>query len=197
MWGPIICPRVGCFWSGIFSLRWLKQLFTFGVHQRWICWHHLLPSMPALLHLGRSTTSGSLGVECLQPSLDISGKLCVSSSSISSSSSVHVSGRTCQRSTFDAGGTMLDGGSLASHSSQHVGRHFSVLYHHKRSCHGCFSRPHAQGSAISAFNPYAAQRCVAQTGIFFLSLSGSGRGNSSVYVKDLPAVWEGIGRLVC
>ena len=32
-------------------------------------------SMPALLHLGISTTSGGLGVECLQPSLDISGKL--------------------------------------------------------------------------------------------------------------------------
>ena len=37
-------------------------------------------SMPALLHCGNSTTSSSLGVECLQPSLDFSGKLCVSSS---------------------------------------------------------------------------------------------------------------------
>ena len=27
-------------------------------------------SMPALLHLGNSTTSGGLGAECLQPSLD-------------------------------------------------------------------------------------------------------------------------------
>ena len=38
---------------------------------------------------------------------------------ISSSSSVHMSGRTCQRSTwmFDSGGTILDGGSLPSHSS--------------------------------------------------------------------------------
>ena len=51
-------------------------------------------SMPALLHLGISTTSGGLGVECLQPSLHFSGKLCVSSSCISSSSSVQVSGRT-------------------------------------------------------------------------------------------------------
>ena len=50
--------------------------------------------MPALLHLGISTISGVLGVECLQPSLDVSGKLCVSSSCISSSGSVHVSGRT-------------------------------------------------------------------------------------------------------
>ena len=42
-----------------------------------------------------------------------------SSSCISSSSSVQVPGTTCQRSnqTFDSGSTMLDGGSLAPHSS--------------------------------------------------------------------------------
>ena len=75
-------------------------------------------SMPALLHLGNSTTFGGLGVECLQPFLDIWGKLCFLHC-ISSSSSVQVSGRTCQRSsqTFDFGGTMLNGGSLASHST--------------------------------------------------------------------------------
>ena len=31
----------------------------------------------------------------------------------------------------DSGGTMLDGGSLASHSSQHVGRHSLAVSHHK------------------------------------------------------------------
>ena len=41
-------------------------------------------SMPALFHLGNSSTSVGLGVECLQPSLDFSGKLCISSSSSSS-----------------------------------------------------------------------------------------------------------------
>ena len=45
-------------------------------------------SMPALLQLGISTTSGGLGVECPQPSLDVSGKLHVSSSCICSSRSV-------------------------------------------------------------------------------------------------------------
>ena len=55
---------------------------------------------------------------------------------------------------------MLNGGSLASQSSQHVGGHSSAVSHHKRSHHGCFGRPCAQGSAISAFNPLAAQRCV-------------------------------------
>ena len=81
-------------------------------------------SISALFPFGNSTAYGGLGVEFLQPSLEFSGKLCVSSSGSSPSCSVPVSGRTCQQSTqtFDSGGTMLDGGSLASHSSQHVGR---------------------------------------------------------------------------
>ena len=101
-----------------------------------------------------------LGVLGLMPSaiLGLFSKLCVSSSGSSSSSSVQVSGRTCQWSTqtFDSGCTMLDGGSLASHRSQHVGRHSSVVSHCKRSHCGCFSRPGEQGSAISAFNPLVA-----------------------------------------
>ena len=119
-------------------------------------------SIPALLYLRNSTTFWGPGVECLQPSLNVSGKLCVSSSCISSSRSVQVPGRTCQRATqtFDSGGTMLDGGSLAFHSSQHVGRCSLALTHCKRSCHGCFSRPYTQRSAISVFNPLAAQRYV-------------------------------------
>ena len=40
--------------------------------------------MSVLLHLGMSPTSGSLGVECFQPPLDISSELCVFSSSFSS-----------------------------------------------------------------------------------------------------------------
>ena len=100
----------------------------------------------------KSPTSGGLGVECLQPFLDVSGKLCVSSFCIGSSGSVLVCGRICQRSTqaFDSGGAMLDGGSLTSHTSQHVGRCSSAVPHPKRSRHGCLSRPGAQGSAISA-----------------------------------------------
>ena len=111
--------------------------------------------------LESSTTSWDLGVECLQPFLDISGKLHISSY-ISSSGSVQVSCRTYQRSTqtFDSGGTMLDGGYLAPHSSKHVGRCSLAVPCHKRSPHGCLSRSGTQGTAISAFNPLAAQRCV-------------------------------------
>ena len=39
--------------------------------------------------------------------------------------------------------------------------------------------------------------CAMQRGILFLHLSGGGRGNLSIYVKGLPAVLEGMGRLVC
>ena len=119
-------------------------------------------SMPTLFHFGNFTASVGLGVECIQPSLDFSGKLCVSSSDSDPSCSVQVSGRTCQQSTqtFTSGGTMLDGGFLASHCSQHVGRCSSAVSRHKRSCHGCFGRPDAQGSVISAFNPLAAQQHV-------------------------------------
>ena len=134
----------------------------------------LFHSMPALFHLGISTTSGGLGVECLQPSLAVSGELCISSSCISSSGSVHVSGRTCQRSTqtFDSGSTKLNGGSLGPHSSQHVGRHSS--------CHGCFGRPGTQGSAISVFNPLAAQQCVLHRQGFSSSVCQAGAGATQV-----------------
>ena len=55
---------------------------------------------------------------------------------------------------------MLVGGSLASHSSQHIGRCSSVVLCHKRSCHGSYGRPGTQGSVIYAFNPLSAQRHV-------------------------------------
>ena len=115
--------------------------------------------MLTLFHFGNSTASGGLGVECLQPSLDLLGKLCVSSSCSGPSCSVQVSSRTCQQSTqtFTSGGSMLDGGSLAFHSSQHAGGCSLMVPSSKKSCCGCFGRPGAQGSAISAFNPLAAQ----------------------------------------
>ena len=71
IWRPITCLRTGCFQSGIFSLRWLKQLFTLGSSNGRPACILLYHSMPALLHLGISNTSGGLGVKCLQPSLDI------------------------------------------------------------------------------------------------------------------------------
>ena len=72
------------------------------------------------------------------------------------------SSRTCQQSTqtFTSGGSMLDGGSLASNCSQHAGRCSLAVSSCKRSHRGCFGRPGTQVSAISAFNPLAAQQFV-------------------------------------
>ena len=94
--------------------------------------------------------------------METSGELCLSLR-INSSSVVQVSSRTCHMSvqTSCSNGTMLDGGSLAPHSSQHVGSHSLSVHHYKRSHHRCFNRPGAQGSSIAAFNPLAVQTCIA------------------------------------
>ena len=49
---------------------------------------------------------------------------------------------------------------MTSHSFQHYRRYSSALSCHKRSHCGCFKRSGAHRSAISAFNPLAAQRYV-------------------------------------
>ena len=81
-------------------------------------------------------------------------------------------------------------------SAQHVGRYSSSMSDYKRSHQGCFSRLGAQGSAITVFNPFAAQS-VAQTRAHFLSLSGSGRSNYSIYYKGIPSIFERMCRLLC
>ena len=155
-----------------------------------MCWH---PHVPINISIITPGNIHYLWVECIQPSLDISGKLCLLSSCINSSSSVQVYSRTCHRSiqTFDYSGTMLDGGSLASHSSLHGGRHSSAVPCHKRSCHGCFRRPGAQGSFISVFNSLATQRCVLYTQEFFsLVCQAVVWGNLSIYCKIYQQSWK-------
>ena len=110
-------------------------------------------SMSALLHSGKTFSSRSFGVECVQPSVEVSGELCVSTPCINSV--VQVVRGTCYKliQTSYSGGAMLDGEFVASHSSQHFGRHYSLISHCKRSHQGCFRRFSTQGSAIAAFNP--------------------------------------------
>ena len=148
MWRPVISNRIGHFWSGIFSLRWLKCLFSFGAYQRWICWYPSVPlkvSIITLLHLGNTTASGDLGVACLYPSLDISGKLCLSPPALVPLFlymllEEHVKG---QFRVLILVAHLLDGGSLVSHSSLCGDRHSLAQSHHKRSHCGCFSMPYA------------------------------------------------------
>ena len=140
--------------------------------------------MLAKLNFGNSVTSGNLGVEHFQPYLAVSNELCISFSCISSNSSVQVSGRTCNRSNKISGShfTLVDGGSLAFHCSQHEGKHSLLVIHGRRSCQGCVGRPGQEGSANTAFNPLAAQRHVAQAKVLFISLSGSG------WVNQIPTI---------
>ena len=127
-------------------------------------------SILAQLYFGISTSSGSLRIECFSTTPGhIRHTLCVSYLHLSCPGPVPFSGKTCHRSiqTSYSSGTLLDGGSLASHSSNHVGRHSSSIAHCKRPYHGCFSHLGVQGSAITAFNPLAAHRCVLQRHGFF------------------------------
>ena len=71
MWRPITCHAIGWFKSGIFFLILPKQLFTFGVYQRWICWHHPIPLNVSIITPWEHNNSVGLGVECLQPSLTV------------------------------------------------------------------------------------------------------------------------------
>ena len=52
------------------------------------------------------------------------------------------------------------------------------------------------GVCHHCINPACSEMCVVQTGVLFLSLSGSGRGDSSILQK-LPVVLEEMVILVC
>ena len=182
-----LLPQVA--WAA-FCLWGLPEVDLLASSHSTQCQHYF--TLESLLPLG------VLGLNAFSHPQTFQDKLCVSPSGSSPSSSVQVSGRTCQQSTqtFDSGGAMLDGGSLASHSSQHVGRYSSTVYHHKRSCHACSGRPGMQGSALSAFNPLAVQECVLHRQGFSWSVRWW-QGQLKHYIKGLPAVLERIGMLVC
>ena len=48
----------------------------------------------------------------------------------------------------------MDEDSFASNSSQHIGRHSSLVSYCEKPFHGCFSRQGAQGCVITAFNQW-------------------------------------------
>ena len=156
-------------------------------------------SMSASLCSGKTIISSGLGVECIQPSVDVSGNLCISSSCTNLSSVVHVSSGTCHKSiqTFYSGGIMFDGGSLASHHFQHVGRHSSLVCHHKDLIMDVSVGQVLNGLPLLPLTHWMLNMCVVQTRVLFLSLLGSHRGNSNIYSKRLSAVFERMGSLVC
>ena len=80
-----------------------------------------------------------------------------------------------------------------------LARYSLVVSHHKRSHCGCFMVGQVlKGLSylhLTLWQP--SDMCAMPTGVLFLGLSGSGRGNSNIYVKGLPAVLEITGQLVC
>ena len=79
----------------------------------------LYHSMSALLHLGKSTAHGGLGWNAFNHPLTYQVSYVVLPPPTLILSYFQVSCKTCHRpiQTFDSNGIMLDGGSLASHSS--------------------------------------------------------------------------------
>ena len=163
MWRPIICPGVRCSQGGIFSLRWLKQLFTFGVYKRWTCWHPPVPLNPSIITTWNlhylwgswgwmpSNHPWTLQVSYVFPPPAlvplVLSKFLAQVVKGELRHLILVAPCWMEAPWFPTVLNMLA----------------DILWqcpHHKRSCHGCFGRPGAQGSAVSAFNPLAAQQCV-------------------------------------
>ena len=92
--------------------------------------------------------------------------------------------------SVDSGGAVLDGGSLAPHSSQHVDRCSSAVFHHKRFHCGCLGRPGTQGSTISAFNPLAAQENVLHRQGFSSSVCQAVVGQLKSMSKAYQQCWK-------
>ena len=132
------------------------------MNQRWIYWYPCIHINISIITPWKCNISGSLGVEYFQLSLDMSAELCVLPPALASVV-------------------------LCKVLVEHVRDQFRLLtlvvpcwmeflwlpmilklleyvtplvFCHKRSYHGCSSRPGAQGSSIAAFNPLAAQRYV-------------------------------------
>ena len=135
---------------------------------------------------------GAIWLKCFQliPGY-MSGELCVSSFTFSSHGSIQLPGRTCHRSiqTSYSSSTLMDGGSLSSHSSQYVVRCSPSESHCKGPFHGCLGWMGVQGLQLLHLLLWHLQH-VFCTKVLFLSLPGSGRDNLSIYDKGLPKCWK-------
>ena len=173
--------------------------FTFGAFWRWTCRHLLILLNASIIIPWKLHYLWGLGVECLQPSLDFSGKLCVSSSCSSSSGSVQVSGRTCQWSTqtFDSGGTCWM-------EAPWLPTHLNMLADIPWWCPiiNDLIMDVSVGQVLNGLQ-HLHLTLWQLSDVYYIirgSLPWSVRwwwGNLSIYIKGLPAVLEGMGRLVC
>ena len=176
-----------------------QSAFAFRVYQRWTCWHPPIPLSASIItpwklhYFWRPwgwMPSTILG--CLRSFMCF---LLLHRSS----SSVQVPGRTCRRSTqiFDSGGTKLDGGSLASHHSQHVDRCSLALSLHKRSCYGCLIGQVLKGLQYLHLTLWLLRdACCTGGGSLPQSVRQWWGQLRCLCQRCLPAVLEGMGRLV-
>ena len=148
---------------------------------------HTIQSVSTLLHTGTSDTSGSLGVECFQPSLFTyaSTTSALVSLVLSRFLSSYVMGHIQM---LDSSYVLLKKGSLAS-EMRHVEGCFSLVHQGKRSSQGSFTSLDAKDSAITVFNPWLIKDVLCQQS-FSLVVLHSGKSNSIVYNKSLLAVLE-------
>ena len=100
-------------------------------------------------------------------------------------SSFQVSGRKCHRSiqTSSSSGILLTGGFVASYNAQHVGRHFLITVLWYKILPLMFPWARCARVCHHSIYPSCSEVCVVQTGVLFLSLTCSGRGDSSIYNK--------------
>ena len=142
--------------SSSHSLSGIRDL---GVNQRWICWHHHVPISVSSTTFWRvcylwepwdwilSTVHG-----CFRYPFVL----------LTFPSSAHVFCRTCHRVIQSTSPycTLFDGDSLASHCSQHIGRHSSLRSHGKICHQWCFKRLGAKWFAITALTLCCSEMCV-------------------------------------
>ena len=147
-------------------------------------------SMSGLLHLARSATSGYIWVEYFQFHVDISGGLCIFFYYSSPLVLSQVSSRTCHRSiqTYSYGFSLLEWGSLASLSSQHVGSYYLFMSYCKRLGALGLQMMHVTLCLLIDV-------CCTNTGS--LSQSGIGKDDWSINNNGLCIRLERMDRLVC
>ena len=120
--------------------------------------------MSVILDCRKSSTSESLGVECFQPSLAIWSKLCFSSSCISSPG--FWQNTLWVNSDFLFWWHFVGWRLLGFPCLWAYWKTFLISDPPWRPHHGSFSRLGAEGSAVTAFNPLATQRCMFCSQVF-------------------------------
>ena len=163
MWRQIFCLGIGCFWSGTFFLRWLRQLFVFGAFQRWTslassrstqCQHFFTLETPlpvGALGLNAFSHPWKFQVSYVFPPLALVPL------ALSKFLAEHINSQL--RHLLLVASCWMEAPWLPTVLSMlaDVPQQCPII---KKSHRGCFGRPGAQGSVISVFIPLSAQQCV-------------------------------------